>query len=289
MNTANTTAHAWTDNYANSSNLKTRLSAMDRFLSARGPFGYEALAADALSDARVISVGCGTGKHEVAHIGEAPRAPQSFDLCDTSELLLAEASAALSGVGVDVVTHHCRMEELPVDTPYDVVVAMHMLYHCETPINAVAQLARLTAPQGFAMMTTVVAGHNQPLWDWHVGALVDLGIDADTFRTGDRFNSANAAGMVFEHFDVAHQVARRGVLEFPNADELMAYYQSWPYWKRVREQDRHVAQELLGMVRAEAVSKFGTNVQAVQTGAVTIAASQNPQTLSQVVDFEVEA
>jgi SAM-dependent methyltransferase len=111
--------------------------------------------------ARVLEVGCGAGwlwAEASAHL------PGRLDLTltDLSPGMVAESLDRVGGLG-----RHRRVEggvadaqALPLASrSFDVVIANHMLYHVPDPGRAVAELARVTRPNGVLVAGTVGAAH----------------------------------------------------------------------------------------------------------------------------------
>jgi SAM-dependent methyltransferase len=118
----------------------------------------EARAANAeLGPYRVLDVGCGKKPYQplfapfaVAYVGVDPVENPHADLVGT-------------------------VEDLPVeDASFDVVLCNQVLEHCDSPMRAVAELRRATAPGGRVLASThgVMAYHPAPTdyWRWtHAG------------------------------------------------------------------------------------------------------------------------
>lgn len=103
---------------------------------------------------RVLDVGAGPGWFWRA---VRPGPPAEIVLSDVSAAMVREALAhgdemaagAVSGVVADAVA-------LPFpDASFDVVVAMHVLYHASDPAAAIAELRRVVKPGGRCYVTTV--------------------------------------------------------------------------------------------------------------------------------------
>lgn len=123
-----------------------------RWLREQADDAYAALGAY-----RVLDVGCGRkpyepifGPHASTYVGVDPA---------------DNPRAELRG----------RVEDLPVaDASFDVVLCNQVLEHCDDPVRAVSELARVTSPGGRVLVTThgVMPYHPSPTdyWRWtHAG------------------------------------------------------------------------------------------------------------------------
>ena len=174
----------------------------------------------------VLEVGCGPGRFwERA----APAFPTDLDilLTDLSPGMVEEALGRVSGVGrwSKVRGQVADVMALPFeDDSFDVVLAMHMLYHASDPQAAVAEIARVLRPGGMAVATTNGFGN--------FSALVELG---HTVLGGPAVDPCAAAfgletgePMMRQCFEVVD--VRRSVDELRVTDpaDVVAYMLSYP-------------------------------------------------------------
>jgi SAM-dependent methyltransferase len=113
------------------------------------------------ADDRVLDIGCGPGRFWAANAGALPR-DLSLTLADLSPGMVAEALKivnAADGRWRSVVGEVADVCALPfADDSFDVVTAMHMLYHAPDKDLAVAEISRVLRPGGKLIATT--NGHN---------------------------------------------------------------------------------------------------------------------------------
>jgi ubiquinone/menaquinone biosynthesis C-methylase UbiE len=105
---------------------------------------------------RVLELGCGAGWFWEQASPSLPDA-LSVTLNDLSPGMLAEASARVRGLdrSWSVAIVEADAANLPFeDAGFDIVVASHMLYHLAEPAAGVAQIARMLAPGGTALIAT---------------------------------------------------------------------------------------------------------------------------------------
>src|SRR5690349_20481793 len=122
--------------YATPANLSARISLHERFGSAEVP--WQTWVFDQLElrpGERLLEVGCGTGA-----------------------LWRANADRVRDAVHAALVA--ADVGSLPFTAgSFDIAVANHMLYHATEPERAIAELARVLAPDGRLIATTNGAGH----------------------------------------------------------------------------------------------------------------------------------
>jgi len=161
---------------------------------------------DELGRYRVLDVGC----------GEKPYEP-----------LFSPYAAAY--VGVDpVVNPHADLqgsvEALPVeDGSFDVVLCNQVLEHCDNPMQAVAELRRVTAPGGRVLASThgVMAYHPSPTdyWRWTHAGLEKLFSENGTWasvRVTPASGTTACLGMILSiYLDLAFRRLRLGLVARP--------------------------------------------------------------------------
>lgn len=102
----------------------------------------------------VLDVGCGNGAYLAWLNGRHHEGPLVG--VDLSAGMLTAALARAPGVAV----LNADAAALPLATASaDVVLAIHVLYHCPDRAAAIAELARVAAPGGVALVITNGAGH----------------------------------------------------------------------------------------------------------------------------------
>ncbi|OAV51731.1 methyltransferase [Rhizobium sp. WYCCWR10014] len=110
--------------------------------------------------ARVLDVGCGPAWFWAATAGLLP-ADLDLTLADLSQGMVDEAVARCSALPFGSV-RGCQADAaaLPFeDCAFDLVVAMHMLYHLPDPAAGITDMSRVLRPGGFLAVTTNGAGN----------------------------------------------------------------------------------------------------------------------------------
>lgn len=103
----------------------------------------------------VLDIGCGPGWFWAAAAGSLP-AGLDLTLADLSPGMVKEAVERCKALPIASVTgHQAEAAELPFDDhSFDVVVAMHMLYHVKDPAAGIAEMHRVLKRGGVLAVTT---------------------------------------------------------------------------------------------------------------------------------------
>lgn len=150
---------AWTDagylkgeQYADSSKLAARANLHGY---GRGDwFEWAARQVPWSAGARVLELGCGAGW---LWDKGGPTIPAELDLTlsDLSPGMVTEALARVRGRWPEAAGQAADAAALPFeDASFDIVLAMHMLYHLPEPALGVAEIARVLKPGGAAVVAT---------------------------------------------------------------------------------------------------------------------------------------
>jgi SAM-dependent methyltransferase len=185
------------EQYGDESRLQTRRSVWRDSADGRNPQDTAAAAVRALSPARVLEVGCGTGVFAARLAAENPHA--TVIATDLSERFVAmTAERGVSAQRADV-------QELPFpDGHVDVVAAMWMLYHVPDLDQGLREVRRVLRPGG-----TFVAVTNG---DAHLAELLRAA-GGEPLLT--QFSAENGAAALRRHFAEVTQedIATRAVFD----------------------------------------------------------------------------
>src|SRR5688572_15067527 len=152
--------------YSTSEKLAARARLHREFTVAEGGwFEWVAARLDLETDSKVLDIGCGPGWFW-ATIADALPERIELTLADSSAGMVKEAtercttlrSWQLTGIEADAV------KLTFADASFDVVVAMHMLYHVPDPAVAIAEMHRVLRPGGRLVVSTNGAGNTRELY-----------------------------------------------------------------------------------------------------------------------------
>lgn len=142
--------------YKDSANLMARAMIHIKY----GPPGKAFSVADIgliTAGARVLDIGCGPARFWVANAEKLP-AGLDLTLADQSQGMVDEALKTVAAVEDKFIAVTGKVADvctLPFpDRSFDIVLAMHMLYHASDKDRAVAEIARVLKPGGVLIATT---------------------------------------------------------------------------------------------------------------------------------------
>ncbi len=149
------------EQYSTSQKLAARARLNQEYTIASTPwFAWVSQHLPLKSGASVLDIGCGPGWFWAA---TADIIPPSIDLtlADQSAGMVDEATGRCSALSFRSVTgQQADAMALPfADASFDVVVAMHMLYHVADQPRAIAEMARVLKPGGTLAVTTNGSGN----------------------------------------------------------------------------------------------------------------------------------
>lgn len=156
------------EQYADSSRLAARERLHAEYGTASVPwFTWIAEHVNLIAACDVLEVGCGAGWLWGQAPGVVPPGV-SLVLSDLSPGMVGAAVARADGRGcfAEVTGRTADCQALPFESQrFDRVVANHMLYHLPDPVAGVAELARVTRPDGVVVVATNGSGHMRELWE----------------------------------------------------------------------------------------------------------------------------
>jgi SAM-dependent methyltransferase len=175
--------------------------------------------------ARVLDVGCGPGRFWSS--AQAWPADLAITLADLSRGMADEALAAVRALGRwrNVQTQVADVCALPfADGSFDLVLAMHMLYHAPDPDLAVAQIARVLRPGGVAVASTNSEVNMAALFELGAAALgggrQDLAAAAFSLESGE--------AILRRHFGSVETHRSLDVLRVTDPADVIGYLTSFP-------------------------------------------------------------
>lgn len=199
--------------YASDANLAARQS-IYRFLEPpirAVPWSLDLAALR--GDERVLDVGCGNGLYLAELAERNHRGPVIAMDLSPGMLDAAGRHAPTSLVVGDA-------QALPFcDGSLDCVLAMHMLYHVPDRARAIAEIRRVLAPDGVALVVTNAEAHLAEL-----NALISsAGGDRPFARAYMRFSSESGEAELGEHFATVERHDARSQLVVTDAQAVVDY------------------------------------------------------------------
>lgn len=151
--------------YADSSKLAARARLYQEFSVGEPWFPWVMDRLPLVPGASVLDIGCGPAWFWAGSQGHFP-AGMHLTLSDQSEGMVKEATERCAPLGFATVTgQQADVTALPfADASFDVVVAMHMLYHVTDQARAVAEMHRVLKPGGTLAVTTNGVGDMRELY-----------------------------------------------------------------------------------------------------------------------------
>jgi SAM-dependent methyltransferase len=178
-------------------------------------------------DEAVLDIGCGNGMY-VAVL--AQRRHEGFVTgVDLSRGMLAAAARVAPGTPLA----QADAQHLPFrDTSFDIVLAMHMLYHVPDRALALREVRRVLTPGGVALVVTNSEQHLQEL-NTLLGASASdaLGIeDAPISRNVLSFTVESGLAELAAVFDSVDLVTMNGELVVTEIEPVLDYGRSMPWF-----------------------------------------------------------
>lgn len=207
--------------YADSRNLDARVALHRRFSTSTRPFhGWVLDLIPATPTARVLDLGCGAGAFWRTN---ADRIPPGWrvTLADLSPGMLGQAAETYPGAR-GVVADAARLPF--ADGSFDVVLALHMLYHLPDVAAGVREIRRVLADDGVLIAVTNGAQHMAELDEIEQAAL-------DLEPTGPRnarlsFSLESGAGWLGREFGSVRVERWDDALVVDEAEPLVDYIMS---------------------------------------------------------------
>jgi ubiquinone/menaquinone biosynthesis C-methylase UbiE len=112
------------------------------------------LVAEQMPCGRFLDAGCGDGRY-LAALAELPARPEHVACTDISKRILAVAHTAAAEAEIEVEAVRANLEQLPFpDASFDVALCTQVIEHLLDPARGLAELGRVLAPRGCAILTT---------------------------------------------------------------------------------------------------------------------------------------
>jgi SAM-dependent methyltransferase len=238
------------EQYQDSTKLMARVAIHVKY----GPPGRTWSIADTgliAAGARVLDIGCGPGRFWAAAARKLPPDIE-LTLADLSPGMVEEAVrnvTAADGKWQSVAGQVADVCALPfADDSFDVVTAMHMLYHAPDKDKAVAEIARVLKPDGKLIVTT-----NGTHTMRELNALSHTVFGTPPYDFGSApFSLESGEPILFRHFRNVDVKATTDVLRITDAQDIVNYFRSFPPGDRADEDTlRTLDRELASSMQAQ--------------------------------------
>jgi SAM-dependent methyltransferase len=208
--------------YLDSKNLTARIRMHQLF--STNPHGWMRWVYDQMTypaDACVLELGCGNGELWRTNAGRIP-GDATIVLTDSSEGMLQETKKTLRQLS-DMV-HFAAVDARSVpfkDRSFDVVIANHMLYHVDSPADAIRVIWRVLRPDGVVYATTNGVDHLKEIPELlnEFDALIECPLSA----TAQRFCLVNGADQFSGAFPEVTVVPYQDSLRVTEAEPVIDY------------------------------------------------------------------
>lgn len=219
MSSAYTDPQALTTSaYADPTNLAAR-AAIYAYQSPRIDLVGEVVQRVRDIDGPILDVGCGPGHYANALRDAIPARP--VVACDLSPGMVAAAGAPATVATAAALPFR--------DQAFAGSLALHMLYHLESPDAALAELARVTA--GRVLISTNAVGHRREMHEVHAAAAADVGVmSVDPEGLASRFSLDEAETAARRHFRQVERTDLTGSAAVPEAAPVVAFIASTVSW-----------------------------------------------------------
>lgn len=159
------------EQYKTSANLESRIGLHERFSTNK--YDWHRWVFDhfeAPDNARILEIGCGTGKLWLANQDRIPQS-WSLTLTDSSEGMIERTRQSLKDLQIHPHTAVADASSLPfTNATFDAVVANHVMYHVDDKDRAFVEVVRVLRPGGRFYTATNGIAHMQELFQMLYGS-----------------------------------------------------------------------------------------------------------------------
>lgn len=176
-------------------------------------------------DQKVIEVGCGTGLFWT-YQPPSKSTPLHLTLTDFSEGMLDAAKKNLAQSNISAKFEIADVDRLPYPaSTYDVVLAHFMLYHAQSPPDAIDEIRRVLKPGGWAGIILVSKDNMSDIFE--AAHQINPELNA-LYATSSLFSAEDAEGLLRSKFGSVESHEYRYTMKVDEADYVVKYAQSSP-------------------------------------------------------------
>lgn len=175
---------------------------------------------------KILEVGCGNGALWTENISRIPKGKGTeIVLSDISGGMLQDARRNLDSLKKTIYFKEFSCENIPYeDDHFDVVIANHILFYCENPENAAAEIRRVLKPGGVLYASTYGSRHMKEITE--LVKEFDDRIDLAARELYHIFGLDNGADILETSFENVEKVIYDDALLVDKAEPLLEYIMS---------------------------------------------------------------
>lgn len=168
----------------------------------------------------ILELGCGEGSLWLENIKQLP-SNLSITLSDISEGMVRDARRHLGNdPRFSYDTFDCR--HIPAeDNTYDIVVANHLLFYCEDPSEACAEIRRVLKPNGTLLCSTYGSNHMREITE--LVQKFDKRISLAAENLYERFGLNNGKEILMPYFNSVEKFYYEDQIIIDQAEPLIEY------------------------------------------------------------------
>lgn len=218
----------WMEQYETASNLNARIKLHEMFsTNSKGWMKWFFEQLDFKENARVLELGCGTGKLWQKNTS---RIPNSWDitLTDFSEGMLNDAKTNLKENIGRFKFKITDAQKIPFkDSSFDGVIANNMLYHVSDIDRAFSEIQRVLKPNGIFYASTVGTNHMMEMRDI-ISRFGSKKLTADSWNLTEKFQLEGGREKLSKWFKKIELVRYEDSLKLTEESPLIDYIFSMP-------------------------------------------------------------
>lgn len=224
-----------TEQYKTSTNLNSRANLHRRYAS-KNWFRWVGERTGFTAGDQILDVGCGTGWFWEANESCLPEGLK-VSLLDQSEAMVSEARTRLRQLPIlgEVTGHVERAEALPFpENSFDVVMAMHVIYHLTDPVKALDEMLRVLKPEGTLLITINSNSNLREIYEFNSRVFDVEPCDPSTLLAPPE----EVAAHLRQHFSSVTQLTYDDIYAIDDAKVVFSTLTSYPPGNEASEEQK---------------------------------------------------